>query len=94
MHGSPPGNLFDKITDYLDKKGAERGYEKRIWQRYRSSLCPTQENGYDCGIFICLFGERLSRGLRDLDFDFTQSDINYFRKRIVCEIIEGRINDE
>ncbi|KAL4069400.1 cysteine proteinase [Scleroderma citrinum] len=45
---------------------------------------PQQENGYDCGVFTCQFLESLSRG--EESFNFTQRDMNYFRRRMIWEI--------
>jgi len=45
--------------------------------------CPEQENGFDCGVFTCQFLESLSRGV---DFNFSQKDMQYLRRRMVYEI--------
>lgn len=40
-------------------------------------------NGSDCGMFTCKFAEYLSRRAK---FTFGQSDMPYFRRRMVYEI--------
>ena len=46
---------------------------------------PTQENGSDCGVFSCKFAEYASR---DAPFTFKQENMNYYRSRMVYEIIK------
>lgn len=45
--------------------------------------CPQQNNLYDCGVFICKYVEYLSM---DKKFDFTQKDMNRFRKKIFSAV--------
>jgi len=52
---------------------------------------PQQENGYDCGVFTCQFMESLSRG--EEFFNFTQRDMDYFRKRMIWEIAHAKFLD-
>jgi len=46
---------------------------------------PTQENGSDCGVFACKFAEYLSR---DAKLTFKQKDMDYYRDRMVYEIVK------
>lgn len=45
---------------------------------------PQQNNGYDCGVFACMFAEAASRRGQ---FVFTQKDMPSLRKRMVYEIL-------
>ena len=45
---------------------------------------PTQENGSDCGVFTCKFAEYASR---DAPLTFKQSDMQYYRDRMIYEIV-------
>ena len=49
------------------------------------SACPQQKNFFDCGLFLLLIVDQLSRGL---PLDFSQGDIDSgnFRKRILFDI--------
>merc|ERR1719352_1914517 len=47
---------------------------------------PLQQNGSDCGVFCCKVGDYLSR---DIQIDFSQEDVKYFRKRMIFEILRG-----
>lgn len=72
--------------EWAAKKGGELpdvdkwtivGAEKRI---------PRQKNGYDCGVFTCMFADFLSMD-RPLTFD--QTHINQCRDRIALSILKG-----
>ena len=52
------------------------------------SDAPQQENEADCGTFVCLYAERLSRRAT---FDFTQSHMQHYRQKIAYEILTGRL---
>eukprot|EP01060_Flectonema_neradi_P036578 TRINITY_DN7076_c1_g1_i2.p1 TRINITY_DN7076_c1_g1~~TRINITY_DN7076_c1_g1_i2.p1 ORF type:complete len:362 (+),score=32.51 TRINITY_DN7076_c1_g1_i2:86-1087(+) len=49
---------------------------------------PRQENAYDCGVFTCCAANCLSarRG-----FSYTQKDMPYIRRRMVLELLLGRV---
>jgi len=49
---------------------------------------PTQENGYDCGVFTCINAEFVSRNEPQT---FTQSQMPYFRQRMVWEILQKKL---
>jgi sentrin-specific protease 1 len=72
--------------EWASKKGGELpdldkwtivGAEKRI---------PRQKNGYDCGVFTCMFADFLSMN-RPLTFN--QTHINQCRERIALSILKG-----
>ena len=47
---------------------------------------PRQSNGYDCGVFVCMYASNL---MHKHDFDFTQRDMRDFRKWIAHRIARG-----
>jgi sentrin-specific protease 1 len=49
---------------------------------------PQQKNGYDCGVFVCMFAEYLSR---NESFDFDQKHMDYFRRKITYEIVHNKL---
>jgi len=51
-----------------------------------SDSCPQQNNGFDCGVFTCMFADFISR---DLPLTFTQRDITRCRDRIALSILNG-----
>ena len=53
------------------------------WKQIIAKNIPHQKNGSDCGMFVCKFAEYLSRRAK---FSFSQSNMPYFRRRMVYEI--------
>jgi sentrin-specific protease 1 len=49
---------------------------------------PQQHNGYDCGVFACMFAEAASRRSK---FLFTQEDMPSLRRRMVYEILTKKL---
>jgi sentrin-specific protease 1 len=58
-------------------------YDFTGWTSVNIRDCPSQHNGSDCGVFTCKNADYLSDSREAL---FTQSDINYFRRRMVLEL--------
>jgi len=69
--------------EYVDKKGEVFDLSKFAKHTVET---PLQENGSDCGVFCCKVGDYLSR---DLQLEFSQGDIKYFRKRMIFEVLRG-----
>jgi sentrin-specific protease 1 len=49
---------------------------------------PKQNNGYDCGVFVCQYAEHISRGAA---FTFSQEDMPRFRIQMAYEITTRRL---
>ena len=45
---------------------------------------------YDCGVFMCKTADYLSQ---EAHLDFTQADMQYFRRRLVVEIRNSALLD-
>ncbi|ODQ66862.1 cysteine proteinase, partial [Nadsonia fulvescens var. elongata DSM 6958] len=64
---------------------------KEFYDAYESiggDECPQQENGFDCGVFVCKAVEVKSRGL---DFNYTQKDMINLRRRMVYEMLQCKL---
>ena len=90
MHGSDRG-FFTVMEKYLqdefqDKKSDT--FDFGDWSTVLRTDCPTQQNGYDCGMFVCKFTDYLSDGL---DLDFSSQDMVFFRERLYADILQGSI---
>ena len=48
---------------------------------------PRQRNGYDCGVFTCMFADFISK---DCPLVFGQNHINQCRERIALSIIKAK----
>jgi len=73
--------LFYLFMEHLHKKDTE--FHAGGWLLQNVPDCPQQENDWDCGVFICIYAEYLTRGA---PFDFSQKDMKRFRKQIRAEI--------
>ncbi|KAL5035087.1 hypothetical protein BDV3_004546 [Batrachochytrium dendrobatidis] len=78
---------LELLRDYLiqesnDKKKKQLDLDN--WENWIPKNIPTQQNGYDCGVFTCTFMEFLSR---QAPFTFSQEDMGLIRRRIAYEIL-------
>lgn len=76
------------IDELNDKKGGIGEFDFDNWNLYSPTNIPCQQNGYDCGVFACIFAEYRSR---NAEFTFSQKNMNYFRDRMRYEIIKGSL---
>ncbi|KAG8751681.1 Smt3-specific protease, partial [Serendipita sp. 396] len=74
--------------EHMDKKSSPFDFDG--WVDYFGEDGPQQENGYDCGVFVCQTMENLSRGV-SLPFDFTQKNMSYLRRRMILEITNEKL---
>jgi sentrin-specific protease 1 len=84
------GNVQQYLDDeHLHKKGS------RLDQPYRVGVppadLPRQRNGFDCGAFVCAFGDMLCRGAWPSSVCFTQRSMDYWRRRIGVSCIKGEL---
>ena len=52
---------------------------------------PQQRNGWDCGVFMCKTADYLSQ---EGKLEFTQQDMDYFRRRLVVEIRNSQLLED
>ena len=84
---SPAPGLFLRYMEaYFRKLGEEVRFKIRIRKD-----APTQQNGVDCGVFLCQYAERMSRRGA---FNFKQGDMPMARKRMTEELLNGRLDTE
>ena len=97
-------NKFENLLRYLadewrDKNDTFNLQETTEWTletlknkwKYETPKVPRQENGNDCGAFVCAFATCLSL---NLPFQFSQKDIPNFRKYIAYSIMSSTSNDK
>ncbi|KAG8905948.1 Smt3-specific protease [Tulasnella sp. 403] len=75
--------------EHMDKK--KKHFDFTGWENFYSEETPNQENAFDCGVFLCMFMEGLSRGEEVEDFVFEQRDMPYLRQRMMWEIGRQRL---
>ena len=82
---------MDAVMEYLkeewkSKNGGEDLPHQTEWRKVRTTIeTPKQQNGFDCGVFTCMFADFLSLGYPLL---FTQEHITYCRERIALSIMQ------
>lgn len=76
--------------EHRDKKGGAP-FDFTGWEDFFTEDSPQQENGYDCGVFLCQTMENLSRGV-PIPFDFTQQNMPYLRRRMIFEITAEQLS--
>lgn len=74
------------MCEHVDKKGKE--FQPGGWMLENKKNCPKQRNLWDCGVFVCMFAEYLSR---DAPLNFSQKDMPRFRKQIKLEIKKKKL---
>ena len=77
---------------YMEKYYRDRGENVTFKIRIRGDA-PKQENGYDCGVFLCQYAERVARR-SSLNFNQKDLDLAGAREMMTQELLEGRINPE
>ena len=83
----------DGLLKYLkDEWAAKKGGELPDAEKWRvvgaETVVPWQNNGYDCGVFTCMYADFLSI---NLPLSFVQTHIDQCRHRIVLSILEGEV---
>ncbi|TPX78554.1 hypothetical protein CcCBS67573_g00139 [Chytriomyces confervae] len=84
LGGNP--TLFKIYRNYLQEESMDKKkipFDFTGWSDYCPKDIPRQENGFDCGVFTCMFAEYSSR---EAEFDFSQEQMPYLRQRIVYEL--------
>ncbi|KAJ3049366.1 hypothetical protein HK097_009630 [Rhizophlyctis rosea] len=68
------------------------------WERVYREDVPEQQNGSDCGVFMCLYLEHITRGVVNFDkkqlekeMPFRQGHMPFLRRRLVSDILQSRI---
>lgn len=72
--------------EYKDKKSKDLP-DFAEWKAVDVYDNPQQDNGYDCGVFLCKYAECI---VNDKVFDFSQSDIENCRLCMALELYEGK----
>jgi len=73
--------------EHLDKKGT--AIDLSAWKNVTVEEIPHQENGYDCGVFLCTFADFVSSS-KPLIFD--QDNMPYFRQKMILDILNKSIS--
>ncbi|KAG8857660.1 Smt3-specific protease [Tulasnella sp. 330] len=81
--------VFERLRNYMDMEHMDKKktpFDFSGWVDFYTEEMPQQENGYDCGMFVCMVMEALSRGEEVDEFVFDQKNMPYLRQRVAWEI--------
>ena len=90
LHGNNP-TAFRLLRAYLEEESMDKlkkPFDLNGWTDYSPKDIPAQQNGYDCGVFTCMYAEYTSR---QEPFDFEQEHMPYLRNRMMYEILSKRL---
>jgi len=73
--------------EHLDKLG--ESLPKNNWKKVKG-VNPCQNNKIDCGVFVCMYAEYISR---DVKFNFYERHMQSFRKLIAYELFTKKIEN-
>jgi len=74
------------MLEHEDKKGEY--FHPSGWLLMNVKNCPQQQNFWDCGVFVCMYAEYLSR---DAPLNFSQRHMDKFRRQITLEIKKKKL---
>lgn len=87
------GECLKALRNYLTEEHKDKksgvAFDLSEWNFLHNKNLPQQMNGSDCGMFACKYAEYLSRGRTT--FNFNQSHMPYFRRRMVWEILNTKL---
>jgi Ulp1 family protease len=96
LHGNN-SKCLKLLREYVEQESLDKkkvAYDTSDWKDETPKVsminkdCPAQENGFDCGVFTCMFMEFTAR---NQEFLFRQKHMPYLRKRIALEIINSEL---
>ena len=85
FYDSMDGSSMEKVCGLLEILLEKLDIEAYDWECMAS---PKQNNGYDCGIFALKTIQCLAK---NASFQFTDADMEYYRKIMLAEIKEGKL---
>ncbi|XP_057854571.2 ubiquitin-like-specific protease ESD4 [Cryptomeria japonica] len=84
-------HVFNVLTKYIQDEVEDKCRNHLNlggWKHEHMENIPLQENGSDCGVFMLKYADFHSRGMPP---DFTQANIEYYRRRMANEILKLRV---
>lgn len=89
--GGSNSQCLERLRGWLQRQSVVRARPLPLaeWENIEHE-CPSQTNGFDCGVFTLRFAERVALGKR---LDFTQADMPQARKFIAEELLAMQLRD-
>ncbi|XP_020805395.1 LOW QUALITY PROTEIN: sentrin-specific protease 1-like [Drosophila serrata] len=89
--GKPNQDVLDALESYLQQESLDKRKQPFDTSDFKIESVPNvpqQTNGSDCGVFSCMFAEYISP---DAPITFSQENMDYFRKKMILEISDGKL---
>ena len=89
--GQSNHNVLNALEDYLKSESIDKkkqNLDTSNWIIESERNVPQQMNCSDCGVFSCMFAEYLTRSHK---ITFSQTNMPYFRQKMVLEISKGKL---
>lgn len=89
--GTPNPRLLNALEDYLREESLDKRKEPFDTSKFHKESvadAPRQMNGSDCGVFSCMFAEYITRNRQ---ITFSQENMPYFRRKMILEIVQGKL---
>lgn len=89
--GTPNPKILSALEQYLREESLDkrkRPFDTSDFLIESVRNVPQQNNGSDCGVFSCMFAEFICR---DREITFSQSNMDYFRHKMILEIVQGKL---
>lgn len=89
--GKANDKVLTMLANYLEEEMRDKKQQNMDMSGWRFENVvgiPQQQNGFDCGVFSCMFAEFYTR---NRPFTFTQAHMEYFRQKMVLEIATGNM---
>jgi sentrin-specific protease 1 len=80
---------LDNLERYLIEEARRHGMELFGWTKQLVNDFPRQTNDNDCGVFMCVGAEHISRSAK---LNFSQSEMAVYRLKIITEISHGEFD--
>ncbi|NXL34111.1 SENP2 protease, partial [Glaucidium brasilianum] len=91
--GHKKDEICESLFYYLQeesqqKRNVQLNFSEWTLHSMEAHEIPQQDNGSDCGVFMCKYADYISR---DKPIIFTQDNMPYFRRKMVWEIIHQQL---
>uniref|UniRef100_A0A0K8VAE8 Sentrin-specific protease 1 n=1 Tax=Bactrocera latifrons TaxID=174628 RepID=A0A0K8VAE8_BACLA len=89
--GTPNPSVLKALEQYLKDESLDKRKQPFDTSQFEIESVrdvPRQMNGSDCGVFSCMFAEYITR---NREITFSQQHMQYFRHKMILEIVSGEL---
>ena len=81
-------NVITAMEKFTFREAKRLDQPPLTWTRKAHKRIPHQNNGSDCGVFVCVYADYITTPCK---FNFSNKDMLHFRKRITLQIKNGSL---